>query len=80
MKLPVKMEEQMEGLEIVDLISCSSEEDTPKTSTVEPQAKEIEYRYEDNELPKIRKKVCQKIYSILLKEFNIDKKNSKIAT
>lgn len=37
-------------------------------------------KYEGNELPKRRKKVCRKMYNTLMEEFKIEKQAAKIAT
>lgn len=37
-------------------------------------------KFEGGELPKIRRKVCRKIYSMLMEEFRVDKQIAKTAT
>ncbi len=47
---------------------------------VVPDEKDFTVKFEGGELPKIRRKVCRKIYSILMEEFNVDKQVAKAAT
>lgn len=45
-----------------------------------PDEKDFTVKFEGGELPKTRRKVCRKIYSILMEEFNVDKQAAKAAT
>lgn len=53
-------------------------EPTPKK--VDLVHKDFSVKFEGNELPKTRRKVCRKIYGMLTEEFSLDKEMAKVAT
>lgn len=55
-------------------------EKSSRKAPVVPDEKDFTVKFEGGELPKIRRKVCRKIYSILMEEFNVDKQVAKAAT
>ena len=91
----IKYEDLKDHIEIIDISDCDSdnaskskeiEEHTGKQTpnsqndSTEIPIDKIATKYEGEELPSIRRKVCRKVHNFLTKEFNIEKKNSKIAT
>ena len=60
-------------------LSVTIAEDALNVKTAS-ENKDFAVKFEGSELPKIRRKVCRKIYTILMDELRVDKGVAKVAT